>query len=310
MSGPYLDLIALGRPSVDVIFSGLSRWPELGLDIDAEGLEICAGTGFNTPAAAHRLGLRVGYAAIVGNDVWSRVILDEFEREGLPTDYLRVLDEPMPFVSVALNHDRDRGFVTYATSSRSADEAYSRLVEEVVSTASARHLHAYQGEFPELGSLAKRRGMSVSADAWGGHSWDGPGPLESALADIDVLLANEAEAIAMTGASDVRAAVTRLAEVCPVVAVKRGAEGSIGTAKGEVVEIPAEPVELTDTTGAGDCFNGGFLLGWLLGLPLAESLALATICGTRAVQAYGGYRGCPTRAELRELARARGIELP
>jgi sugar/nucleoside kinase (ribokinase family) len=308
--GDTFDLIALGRPSVDVIFSGLPRWPELGLDIDVDGLEVCAGTGFNTPAAAHRLGLHVGYAAIVGNDVWSRVILEEFEREGLPTDFLRVLDEPMPFVSVALNHRGDRGFITYASSHRVADEAYWRLVEEVVSTASARHLHAYQGEFPELGSLAKRRGMSVSADAWGGSSWDGPGPLETALADLDVLLANEAEAIAMTGASDVRTAVAHLGEVCPVVAVKRGAEGSIGAAAGEIVEIPAEPVAPTDTTGAGDCFNGGFLLGWLLGLPFAESLTLATICGTRAVQAYGGYRGCPTRPELRELALAKGIELP
>ncbi len=74
-------------------------------------------------------------------------------------------------------------------------------------------------------------------------------------------------------------------------------------------EVEAEHVDAVDTTGAGDCFNAGFLVGWLDGLPLERSLALGVICGTRSVSDIGGYRGCPTRAELETLAAERGISL-
>ena len=112
MSAAY-DLMVVGRPSVDVMFSGLHEWPQLGNDIESDGLGWCAGTSFNTPAAANRIGLRVAFVATVGNDVWSRMIRDEFDAEGLPTDFLLVEDRPLPGVSVALNLDGDRGFVTH-----------------------------------------------------------------------------------------------------------------------------------------------------------------------------------------------------
>src|SRR5215813_11920803 len=94
------DLMVAGRPSVDMIFSGLHEWPVLGKDIESDGLGVCAGTSFNTPAAANRIGMRVAYVATVGNDPWSRMIRDEFEAEGLGTDFLEVQERPMPCVSV------------------------------------------------------------------------------------------------------------------------------------------------------------------------------------------------------------------
>jgi sugar/nucleoside kinase (ribokinase family) len=94
------------------------------------------------------------------------------------------------------------------------------------------------------------------------------------------------------------------------VVVKRGAAGAIGLADGQVRAVPADPVNVLDTTGAGDCFNAGFLAGWLGGLPLEESLTLGVICGGRATEDHGGYRGCPREPELRAIAAARGIALP
>ena len=54
---PSFDLFVVGRPSIDVMFSGLHGWPQLGNDIESDGLGWCAGTSFNTPAAANRIGL-------------------------------------------------------------------------------------------------------------------------------------------------------------------------------------------------------------------------------------------------------------
>lgn len=309
---PTFDLLAVGRPSVDVMFAGLESWPELGRDVLASALGVCAGTSFNTPAAAHRLGLRVGYIAMAGGDRWSRIVLEEWEAEGLPRDFLLLADRPMPFVSVALNRDGDRGFVTHYGASGEDDEELMAHASAVIERTEARHLHTYAGkEHEELIRAAKRRGMTVSLDAWGGPWWEAEAPLEALLEHADVVLANAAEARAMTGEADVRRAASRLAELVPVAVVKLGPEGAIAVAEGRTEAVPAEhPSRVLDTTGAGDCFNAGFLRGWLAGLPVRDCLTLGAICGARAVEDFGGYRGCPREDELRELAARRGIELP
>jgi sugar/nucleoside kinase (ribokinase family) len=309
VSVPF-DLLVVGRPSVDVMFSGLHEWPALGKDIESDGIGVCAGTSFNTPAAANRLGLLVAYVATIGNDVWSGMIHDEFDAESLPADFLEVEDRPLPGVSVALNLDGDRGFVTHWGSSDAYDERLEARALEIAARIDARHLHAYVDEAPELEALARRRGMTVSLDAWGGPWWSSPRPLSDILARCDVLFANHAEAAAMTGEGDAERALELLAAHCPCVVIRRGEAGALGVADGRMRAVPADPVEVVDTTGAGDCFNAGFLAGWLAGLRLEESLTLGVICGSRAAGDYGGYRGCPRGPELRAIAATRDIVLP
>jgi sugar/nucleoside kinase (ribokinase family) len=304
------DLLVAGRPSIDVMFSGLHEWPALGKDIESDGLGVCAGTSFNTPAAANRIGLRVAYVATIGSDAWSRMIRDEFDTEGLPVDFLEVEDRPLPGVSVALNLDGDRGFVTHWGSGDTYDARLHARAKEIAARVDARHLHAYVDDFPELTALAHHRGMTVSLDAWGGPGWTSPRPLADILAEADVLFANQTEAAAMTGEDDDERALERLADHCGCVVIKRGSSGALGLADGQMRAVPADPVEVVDTTGAGDCFNAGFLAGWLGGRALEESLTLGVICGSRAVTDYGGYRGCPRQPELRAIATSRGVTLP
>ena len=277
-----------------MIFSGLPEWPALGKDIESGQLGVCAGTSFNTPAAANRIGMRVAYVATLGNDPWSRLIRDEFGAEGLATDFLEMEDRPLPAISVALNFDGDRGFVTHWGSGEAYDAQLAARALDMVERIDARHLHAYVDETPELEAAARRRGMTVSVDAWGGPWWSSSRPLSETLAHADVLFANETEAAAMTGEADPRRALERAAEHCDCVVIKRGADGAIGLAGGQVRAVPADPAIIRDTTGAGDCFNAGFLAGWLGGLPLEESLALGVICGSRAIGDYRWLSRLPT----------------
>jgi sugar/nucleoside kinase (ribokinase family) len=307
---PAFDLLVSGRPSLDVMFSGLHGMPALGEDIEADGLGVCAGTAFNTPAAANRIGLRVAYVATLGNDLWSRMIHDEFRAEGLPADYLLIEERPLPGLSVAFNLDGDRGFVTHWGSGEDYDERLRARAIEAARTVDARHLHAQVDEAPELEAIAHDRGMTVSLDAWGGHTWSSPRPLPEILSNADVLFSNTAEATAMTGEPEPDRALEALAAHCACVVIKLGPAGAIGSAGGHREAVPAVPVEIVDTTGAGDCFNAGFLAGWLGGMALKDSLALGVISGSAAVGDYGGYRGCPFRDELRAIAASRGIALP
>ena len=304
------DLFIVGRPSVDVMFSELEQWPELGNDIEAAGLGVCAGTSFNTPAAANRIGLRVAYVAEIGNDVWSAMISDEFEAESLPTEFLARHDTPLPAVSVALNMDGDRGFVSHWPRGPEADGRLEDRALSIIETVDARHLHAQVDDMPALEAAARSCGMTVSVDAYDGASWASPRTIDELLRVADVLLANEAEACAMAATRDADAALDVLSAHCACVVIRRGARGAIGIAGGEVREVPADPVDVVDTTGAGDCFNAGFLAGWLSGMPIEHSLTLGVVCGSGSVTDFGGYRGCPHAEELRAIAAERGIEVP
>jgi sugar/nucleoside kinase (ribokinase family) len=211
---------------------------------------------------------------------------------------------------VAFNLDGDRGFVTHWGSGEDYDRLLRARAIEAATTVDARHLHAYVDEAPELEAIAHARGMTVSLDAWGGHTWSSSRSLPEILSNAEVLLSNAAEATAMTGEPEPERALEALAAHSGCVVIKLGAAGAIGLAGGHREAVPADRVEIVDTTGAGDSFNAGFLAGWLGGMALKESLTLGVICGGGAVGDYGGYRGCPTRTELRAIAASRGITLP
>lgn len=302
------DLLVVGRPSVDVTFTGLEAWPQLGRDIDAGGFGWGAGTSFNTPASANRLGLRVAYVSAVGTDLWGRFLLEEYEREGLPTEFLRVVDEPLPWVSVGMNLGPDRGFVTYAAPAEDVEEDMHRRAMELISAGRVRHLHGYASEEElERARAARDRGISVSLDAWGGAWFEADATAEDVLPLADVVLANESEATALARTEGLDDAIVALAELCRFVVVKRGADGASAIVDGRRIEVPTEPVVPVDTTGAGDCFNAGFLYGWLRGLRPEICLGLGNLCGGAVVRSFGGYRNCPTEGELLSTARARGI---
>jgi sugar/nucleoside kinase (ribokinase family) len=110
---------------------------------------------------------------------------------------------------------------------------------------------------------ARAAGMSVSVDP---SSW---GLLRAgAIPPVDLLLANEQEAEHLTGE----------------MVVKLGAAG----ARWGDVHVPAEPVEVVDTTGAGDAFAAGFLTARLGGADAREALEAGCHVAARAVAQVGG----------------------
>ncbi len=119
---------------------------------------------------------------------------------------------------------------------------------------------------------------------------------------VDFLLANEAEVISLYETAGFDEAVERLREDCEVAAVTRGAQGSVIVSGAETVRVEAEPVQaVVDTTGAGDLFAGGFLLGVSRGLDLATCGKLGSLASAEIISHFGAR----PEASLKELARER-----
>jgi sugar/nucleoside kinase (ribokinase family) len=118
---------------------------------------------------------------------------------------------------------------------------------------------------------------------------------------VDVLFANESEALALYRSADLDEAVRELATHAEVVVVTRSAAGSIVVAGGEAREVPAEPVaRLVDTTGAGDLYAGGFLYGLCRGLDLVACARIGSIAAAEII----GHYGARPEVSLRTLAAA------
>ena len=121
---------------------------------------------------------------------------------------------------------------------------------------------------------------------------------------IDILLANEAELLALYECEDFDAALEMCRGDVAIAAVTRGEAGAVLIRGAETVAIKAEAVDnLVDTTGAGDLFASGFLLGLAQGRDLAESGRMGAICAAEIISHFGARPEC----SLKSLAEEAGI---
>lgn len=125
-------------------------------------------------------------------------------------------------------------------------------------------------------------------------------------ASADIVLANEGELAALFETDDFDAACDRLAAMVDVAAVTRGEHGSVIVRGDERVAVAAYPVDkVVDTTGAGDQYAAGFLLGLARGLPLADAGKLGSLAAAEVI-AHWGPR---PMVKLDALAKDHGLKL-
>jgi len=255
-----------------------------------DGMGTCPGGIANLAVAATRLDLAAGLSAAFGDDLYADFCWRTLEEEGVDLSGARRMPGwPTP-VTVSMAVDGDRSMVTHMVDTPVGED------ELVGTPPPARAVIGYLGPHqPAWRRTARDQGSLVVADV----GWDGTGAWASAvldqLASCDVFVPNEVEATAYTRTDDAEAALKRLADLVPVVAVTSGASGSraVDATTGEHAEAPAVPVTALDTTGAGDVFDTAFTLGTLEGWPLQDRLAFANLCAALSTEHVGGSLAAP-----------------
>jgi len=107
-----------------------------------------------------------------------------------------------------------------------------------------------------------------------------------------ILFPNEDEAKLLSGKTDIKDQLRALGRFFDLVVIKQGALGaSTMNESGEIVSVPAQKVEVIDTTGAGDAFAAGFLAAWLAGKDIRAALLSGVAAGSRAVGHVGAQPG-------------------
>lgn len=291
----HARVLVVGDYYVDLVFAGLPRWPQPGEEIFATQALTLPGGAFTQARALHRLGVSAPWAAELGNDAYSRIVLDAAAAEGLDTSAYLVHDRPVRNVSVAASHAGERGFISFKEPLR------PRAVAEVIAD---QHptvvllIELLSGQrLTELASAARGVGAQLVMDPQHLEVTLADDDIRAALGAVNVFMPNAAEARQLTGHSDLDEAVDQLTALTPTVVVKNGAEGAVAASGAVRVHAAAPAVSAVDTIGAGDCFDAGFVAGFVNGIDLGASLRLAVLCGSLSTLDYGGS-AAPTLGEL------------
>jgi sugar/nucleoside kinase (ribokinase family) len=299
-----LDLLVIGDCNVDLIAQAVDPLPVYGREKLLADLTLTiGGSGSIMACGAARLGLRTGLLSIVGNDLWGDFMLDELASRGVSTRRVARTPEEKTGATISLTAGHDRALLTHLGTIPGPEPG----AVEASWLADARHIHVASyflltrlaPGLPDLLAAARRARVTVSLDT----GWDPAERWESGLDDVlrqvDVFLPNEGEALAISGQVTVEAALAELAARVPTVVIKLGAMGAIARRGAEQARAQAIPVDVVDTTGAGDSFDAGLIYGLLEGWGLQQALELATVCGGLSTRAAGGTGAQPSLAEAR-----------
>ena len=298
------DVIVVGNYSVDLIFSGMSEFPQLGKDVVSSNFKMTPGEAYISAVSMHRLGINVGWATDFGNDDFSKFALNCVREEGLDESLFVMHDRPYRRISVSASYPHERGFLTYYDPDPqlpAALSAFRKLYAKVIYLPGL-----YYGPFSDVGmKLIRLKNMKLVMD---GNSSTGnildksseSKAIRKAIKNADIFLPNAQEARRLTGEMDLELAIRKLGELCPLVVVKDGSNGSFAFSNNFLLHIPAIPIKSIDTTGAGDNFSAGFLRAWLDEQSMDTCLKWGNITGGLSTLELGGTTRKISSDEIKE----------
>lgn len=286
--------MVLGDLVVDVVLKP-ERSLEHGTDVPGRVFFIQGGSAATAARWLGRLGARSFLIAAIGRDAAGRALVEAIRGDGVTPRVVRVAGARTGRIGVLVTPDSERSFVTDRGAALQLQP--SDLKPAWFARADALHLPLYS-LIDEPLSLAGRRGIELARDANAAVSVDlaSIGPLlargrraaRTLIEEVapDILFATASEAEGLLG----RYAVEGLLDLAGIAVVKRGSKGATVLAReGDArlrFEVATEPIAATDTTGAGDAFDAGFLVGWFTarasGRSLPAALQRAALAGHRA----------------------------
>jgi sugar/nucleoside kinase (ribokinase family) len=271
----------LARPVDEV------RWGATSVISNVE--QQLGGNAGSTSYTIAKLGVPVTLATLVGRDTAGETVLGHLRAAGVDLSLAQHVDAP---TSIAISLIRSNGERALLYQLGAASEEFRPF--EFPQGATHFHLAAVyrmrhlRTAAPGLLKRAKEAGLRTSLDA----QWDTEGEWMSVLAPslpyCDYTLMNEDEAAHLTGSSDPETAARVLRELgARHVVIKLGPRGCWANGN----EIPGRRVEALDTTGAGDCFAGGFIAALERGLSIGDAARVANAVGALAVRRVGATAG-------------------
>ena len=315
MADPMIDIVAMGDAIVDVIascddaFLDAHRLPKGSMQLltpaDGDALyaamgqarEMSGGSAANSMAGIAAMGGSSAFIGQVADDQLGEIFAHDMRALGVRFDTPPLAGGvPTGRCLILVTPDAQRTMNTCPGASHLL--AVAALDEALIASAAILYLEGYLWgpEKPRAAMLkaveiAHRAGREVAFTLSESVCIAGRREGFAAMIDgggIDLLFANQDEALQLTGRADPDSALSELAAKVSTLVVTRGADGATAIANGERISIPAAPVvNVVDTTGAGDLFAAGFLAARARNASLERCLWTGAIAAGEVIKHYG-----------------------
>ena len=299
---PEFDVIGLGASTVDIL-SLIDHFPAREEVQQVREITVQGGGPVATAMVTlARLGARTAMLDVIGDDWQGELILNEYQREGVCTDYLRRVKGAASATSSVLVRRQDGARTILFQPSTAPALSAEDIPRQLIASAKILHVNGRHGEAClQACRHARARDVKVSFDG-GAHRYGAEIKQLVPLTDICIVAREFAEQY--TQAADIRqAAAMLLAEGPELVVITDGTNGSwIYPQTGPPFHQPAYLLpNVVDTTGCGDSYHGAFLFGMVRAFDLAQCAVLASAVAALNAQKLGGRGGLPTMEEVAEF---------
>lgn len=285
------------------------RAPAAGESLLGSGFNLGpGGKGLNLAIAIRRAGGEVGFVLCVGKDMFGQYALDTLNKEGLLTDHVhQVDDQPTGCGFVTLLPSGENSIVIDAGANLSLWPEHLTAIENTISA--SKVVVAQLEVTPEVAEtamiLGKKNGCLTILN---------PAPARPitarTLAHVDILTPNETEARVLLGLAPGAKVPTeilakRLLALGPkTIVLTQGKRGALIATRNGICTIASPVIDLVDSTGAGDAFNGHLAFHLARGKSVEESVELAVYAGAYCAGKLGVIDGLPTKQELDDFIKS------
>lgn len=275
----------VGNVSLDLVLGGIPDFPDWGTEMLIPGYVMRpGGAASNAALALAALGVPTFIVATVGQDSLGEGIHNSFKQAGIRTELLFPVPEKQTAISVGITHEKtkERSFLTDLGAQECLAVEHVRQVTPLLEDGDSVLLCGYflspRLRTPELvrtlTALRHHREITLLFDTgWPTEGWTEKvrQEIQALLPLFDYFLPNEKE---LEGAGE-NGNVALLPQKGTV--VKKGKQGCTAYLRDGIFSAETLNVQVTDTIGAGDYFNAGFIFALCKGYPLPLALRCANI---------------------------------
>ncbi len=302
-----VDVVSVGDIAVDLVVS-LREYPNRGGDTEISQIQTQpGGSAANFAVAVTRLGLSSCLLGKIGSDEVGSWLRNGLEREGVDVSHIQQTTQRTSTVIVIVENSGRRTMLSFRGASRTL--APSEIPRGLLSNAQWLHISGYSLiHRPQRDAAlramrdARTEKVRVSLDPSPHIHLAKSRVITSALKLTDVIIPNRQEARYLSRKSRIHEAARLLLRKGPsLVVMKLGRRGCLVTKHGEETSVPAFKVKAVDTTGAGDAFDGGFVVAQLRGMSVRDSAEFANAVAALKTTRMGARAGLPRSTEVEKF---------
>lgn len=323
----FPEVVCLGEALIDLV----SQKNGVGLDLAPGFRKAPGGAPANVAVGVSRLGRRAAFLGAVGDDPFGDFLRAELARHAVnTTGILRARQRRTALALVSLTADGNRDFLFYGDRPAHLGLCLTRPMRSMIRNAAIFHY----GSISLIADPARRTTLAAIREAGRARRFCSYDPnlrlnlwpdartarrwLWEGLRHADCVKVNEEELVFLTGRHGVARGLRALAEAGPRLAVATlGREGCAYSWAGVEGKVPGFPAKVVDTTGAGDAFVAGMLVGLLEAAPdpsaslpdgpgLDAILTFANAAAALSTERRGGIPSLPSRRQVVAFLRTHG----